>query len=182
MAEHDKKPAEDQPDDSLDSLNLRQRLFVSYYLGEANGNATDAARRAGYATPNVDATRLLANTSIRAAINAALEGPAMAAAEVLARISEIASVDVRDFIKLDDDGKPTVNLKTAMAKGKTHLIKSIRPTKYGLSIEVHDPQLALDKLARFHGLYKPSNDESALAALLVVAERNVREKLGLAQR
>jgi len=36
-------------------LTYKQKLFVEHYLGEANGNATDAARRAGYSEHEVTA-------------------------------------------------------------------------------------------------------------------------------
>jgi hypothetical protein len=147
--------AQDDPSPGIDRLTFRQRLFVSYYLGESNGNATDAARRAGYADPNSQGPRLSVNVSIRAAIDAKLEGPALAADEVLARLSEVASVDMDDFVRITARGG-TLDLKRARERGKTHLIKSLRPTKYGLAIELHDSQAALEKLGRYHGLFGPA--------------------------
>ena len=51
-------------------LTYKQRLFVSAYLGEANGNATEAARIAGYADPGIRGHELVKNSKIRAAIDA----------------------------------------------------------------------------------------------------------------
>ena len=51
------------------SLNMRQAMFVLLY----DGNATDAARRAGYRHPNTHGSRLLANDGIKSAISALTE-------------------------------------------------------------------------------------------------------------
>lgn len=45
----------------------RQRIFVDEYI--KTGNATAAARHAGYANPNMQGARMLANDSIKAAIS-----------------------------------------------------------------------------------------------------------------
>lgn len=147
-----------------DKLTLKQWKFIEYFLGEANGNATEAGRLAGYTSPNVQAARLLANVSIRKAIDERLAPLAMSANEVLNRLSEHARADVAD---LDDlirvetvDGEPkiTIDLKGARRKGVSRLIRKITPHRNGVTIELHDAQAALDKLARCHGLYKDKLD------------------------
>jgi phage terminase small subunit len=47
-------------------LTLRQERFVLEYI--ASGNATDAARLAGYANPNMHSARMIANDRIATAI------------------------------------------------------------------------------------------------------------------
>ena len=47
-------------------LTLRQERFVLEYI--ASGNATDAARLAGYANPNMHSARMIANDRIAKAI------------------------------------------------------------------------------------------------------------------
>ncbi len=135
-------------------LTFRQRLFVSYYLGDANGNATEAARMAGYAVPGVQGCENLAKPNIRAEIEAALVGPAMSADETLARISDFASADLGDFAEMFkvEEGVVVFDLKAAKAAGISHLLKSVKPSKYGMTVELHDAQAALEKLARFHRL------------------------------
>jgi hypothetical protein len=54
-------------------LTDKQKAFVSHYLGEARGNATKAARMAGYASPRVEGCRLLIHADIAAEIKAALD-------------------------------------------------------------------------------------------------------------
>jgi phage terminase small subunit len=52
-------------------LTFRQRLFVEAYIGEANGNATEAARIASSRRPNKVAERLVGK---RVAVGNALAG------------------------------------------------------------------------------------------------------------
>jgi hypothetical protein len=65
-------------------LSERERRFVEAYMGAAAGNATKAARLAGYAknTAEKQASRLLGKVGVRAAIDArAKSDPAVATRE-----------------------------------------------------------------------------------------------------
>jgi phage terminase small subunit len=53
---------------SLADISPKQAVFVAAYLGEANRNASEAARIAGYAKPGQQSHRLLKNVEIQAAI------------------------------------------------------------------------------------------------------------------
>lgn len=151
-------------------LTYKQRLFVEAYLGEAGGNATQAARMAGYQWPNKVAERLVGKSGIRAAIDARLTSAAMSANEVLARLSEHASADLGDFINVGPDGTPSIDLRRAKRAKRTRVLKKLKvktktfTTDRGESVEVqseielHSPQFALDKLAQYHGLYAPRTD------------------------
>jgi hypothetical protein len=55
------------PDDPKPLPHKRQ-LFVGFYVGESKGNATDAARRAGYKNASEEGYRLLRNDQVKAAI------------------------------------------------------------------------------------------------------------------
>lgn len=48
-------------------MNLRQRLFCEYYMGECMGNAEQAAIKAGYkaSSARTSANKLLQNTQIK---------------------------------------------------------------------------------------------------------------------
>jgi phage terminase small subunit len=54
-------------------LTPKQTKFVASYLGEANYNATKAARMSGYASPKASGTENLANPVIQAEIQSHLE-------------------------------------------------------------------------------------------------------------
>lgn len=155
-------------------LTYKQRLFVAAYLGKANGNATEAARMAGYAWPDKQGAQALGKTRIRAAIDAKLAQAAMPADEVLARLSEHASSDMANFIEVAPDGTLAINLEKARKAKRTRVIKKVKVTKktfttdMGESVEVrselelYDAQAALEKLAKFHRLYeaKPKIDDA----------------------
>ena len=60
-----------QPAVDPHDLNLRQRVFVLHYVGEAKGNGAEAARLAGYAknSARITASKLLSNPNIQKAIS-----------------------------------------------------------------------------------------------------------------
>lgn len=155
------------------TLNYRQRKFVCLYLGKCNGNGVEAAKKAGYLNPEQAAQQLVNHPIVRAAINAKLEEAAMDADEVLARISDQASVDIAEFLDeydhqtgVDPDtGEPIYesrlkfNFAKAKARGKTHLVKKLKVLPDGsIEFELHDSSTALDRLAKVHGLYKERVD------------------------
>lgn len=153
MAKRKKQPAKPRgPKGS--PLTFRQRLFVVYYLGEAGGNASEAARMAGYAEPRQEGSRLLTNADIRAAIDAKLDKAALSADEVLARLSEMATGDISDFISVNAAGGFTLDLAKALKAGKLHLVKKIKQTRFGPVLELYDALAALEKLGRYHGLFQ----------------------------
>lgn len=81
------------------ALNPRQEVFVAAYL--ANPNASDAARKAGYAHPGSAGNRLLKNVEISARVGLKVAEVAMGPDEVLrltatmARLYPFATSDAR---------------------------------------------------------------------------------------
>jgi phage terminase small subunit len=55
---------------ALDALPPKRRAFVLAYLGECGGNATAAARVAGYAKPHPEGAQLLQKPTVKAAVDA----------------------------------------------------------------------------------------------------------------
>ncbi len=45
-------------------LTFKQRLLVEHFLGESAGNAVDAARRAGYGSPERVGRRIVAKSGV----------------------------------------------------------------------------------------------------------------------
>lgn len=173
MAKKKKGPIAREP--KVDSprllLTQKQHQFVFYFIGEANGNGTEAARLAGYAKPSEQAYENLRKPQIRAAIDAHLSTLAMSSAEVLARLTDMARADVSDFdglikFEVSEDGEHsmTFDLAGAKAAGKSRLIREIIPSKYGVTIKLHDAQAALEKLGRYHGLFKDQGEGRQQAA------------------
>ncbi|HSW63413.1 MAG TPA: terminase small subunit [Dissulfurispiraceae bacterium] len=150
-------------------LTRRQRLFIEAYL--QTWNASEAARRAGFANPGQQGHRLLKNVEIAAAVEARIREAAMQTAEVLSRLAEQARANIGEFIivkqvaldapedqdEQDPDQPDTstgVNTVTVMeidweqVKARGHLIKRITPGRYGTTIELHDGQTALVHIGR----------------------------------
>ncbi len=74
---------------ALDVLTERRRRFVLAFIGEAAGNATEAARIAGYAHPDPEGARLLGTDRVRAAVEA-MRAPAERAS--IATIEELRAM------------------------------------------------------------------------------------------
>ena len=100
-------------------LSLRQERFVIAYLGEANGNATEAARMAGYAgKENSLAERgheLLRNPKIAARVNSKLKAEGVTAEFVIRELVAIAGQDARRFFDADGQLIPVNKLGDAEA-------------------------------------------------------------------
>ena len=101
-------------------LSLKQRRFIDSYLGEANGNATEAARLAGYSARTYDGLRNIAhepltNPYVEAEISRRTAAAAMGADEVLARLASVARGSLRPFVELLADGGWRPNLATEPA-------------------------------------------------------------------
>jgi len=136
-------------------LSYQQRMFVEYYLGESEASAADAARRAGYRCPETLGPRLVKRSAIRAAIDARVETAAIAANEILARIADVATSDLLNFIAVDPHGDWKVDLKQVQRLGLGHLIKRLRKNKDGTSeIELEARVPALLKLGDHYKLWK----------------------------
>lgn len=137
-------------------LTTKQQAWINEYL--ISWNATDAARKAGYkgndATLAVVGHENLRKPNIAAEVQRRLNTMSMQADEVLARLTDHARGHTADFVTVDEHGAYQLDLKKAEERGKLHLIKKLKTTKYGLEIELHDSQSALQILARHHGLLK----------------------------
>lgn len=150
-------------------LTTKQKLFVEFYLGAAHCNATEAARMAGYrgndATLAAVGSENLRKPHISALISQRVQEIAMTADEVLRRLTDIGRGTLEDFFDLPEgQTKPVLNLNKAAARGQMHLLKVVRLNDAGdlRSIELHNPQVALDRLARHHRLLDTKRPEDEL--------------------
>lgn len=141
-------------------LSRKHQAFVNEYL--IDFNATRGAERAGYRgnanTLAVTGHYLLRNPKIAEAIDQRLSEDAMRPTEVLKRMAEQARGAHAVYITPDG-----VDMHRLLADGKGHLIKSIKDTAYGRSIEFYDAQTALHHIGKHFGLFadnlKVSGDE-----------------------
>ncbi len=143
------------------ALTLLQTRFVDSYLGEANGNATKAARLAGYAAKTDDCMGQTGYDTLHspavqaeiqrrtAAIARASKGKVLSAESLLALLSEQATLEVGDI--LDADGYPSVDA-TKKGRAKRH-VRRIRETRNGTEIDLLDATKARELLGKYHGLW-----------------------------
>lgn len=146
--------------DPLDEFGLtgKQRVWADEYI--VTLNATEAARRAKYSgDDNVLAVQghyNLRNTKIMSYVRAHMEKYAMSPAEVLLRVSDIGRSDMGDCL----NSTGGIDLLEAKRKGKTHLIKRFKSKTITTEdsditeteVELHDPQPALNLLAKYYDL------------------------------
>jgi phage terminase small subunit len=134
------------------ALTGKRKLFIEEYL--RCWNASEAARRAGYAHPGSEGHRLLKNDEIRDEVAARLSAKAMEADEVLGRLGDMARATIEDFITVDENGETYIDLRKAEEAGKLHLIKRLWQDRDGnWRLELHDAQAALALIGRHLELF-----------------------------
>lgn len=90
-------------------LNTKQEAFIAAYIGEARGNASEAARIAGYKNPGQYGHYLMKNHQIASRVKEHVAEKFASADAVLAELTDVALADWRDFIEIiarDKSGKP----------------------------------------------------------------------------
>lgn len=126
----------------LKKLNERQRRFVESYCGPAMGNATEAARQAGYKFPDVQGARLLGNVSVKAAILELSEKVRSAAIltveqckELLSRIAQDPAVEPKDQISAIDK----------LLKASGAYLERREVTHHGAEVKIYLPDNGRDR-------------------------------------
>lgn len=156
----------------ISTLGGLQRRFLVEYLAAEKPNATAAAAKVGYKTPNKQGPRLLHNSKIRAAIDEYFHAYEMSAREVIARLSDQARGSLGDFLDIPADSMDVgLDLARAKREGKLHLLKKYKQKRVTfvnkddeetvtewVEVELHDPQAALVHVGRYHGLFTDKQD------------------------
>lgn len=157
------------------ALTAKRKLFVAYYLGEANGNATAAARMAGYAD-RAEGSRLLKMPEIRALVDKRVESVAMVGDKILSLLAEQARGTMGDFVSFDTTGQPFIDLRKAVEQQKMHLIRKLRVTGDGaVEVELYDAQTALVHLGRYFKLFTDKLEVANTGPVEIVYVNDWRE-------
>jgi phage terminase small subunit len=133
-------------------MRARWVVFAEEYLRD--WNQTQAAIRAGYSkkTAYNIGYYLRHNPKIDEYIQKRLSEMQADTDEIKTKLTDIARASPEIFI--DFMGSTwTINLNKAHEAQKLHLIKSIKHTRDGYVIEMHDPLKALELLGRAKGLF-----------------------------
>jgi hypothetical protein len=142
-------PTQESEPQGVQSLNWRQRMFVRCFLGESKGNATDAARKAGYLDPEIAGWRLKQNAAIARALEAAVTEAGMTAEEILDNLTEMATFDATEF--MDQWGH--LDIRKLIAAGKANMIQAIIPTANGTTYKLYSRKEALELLGKYRKLF-----------------------------
>jgi len=139
------------------ALRGKQKAFINAYLGEANFNATEAARLAKYkgndATLGQVGYENLRKPEIKKAIAEFWERDAMSAEEVVSRLSAMARADIGEFVTIHNvKGKKLAVVDLDVVKDQGHLVQEIAYTKYGPRIKLYNAREALKDVARLKGI------------------------------
>lgn len=131
-------------------LTDKQTAFVEWYCKLLN--ATEAARRAGYAGNSHTLEQVghenLSKPEIRAEIDRRLKTSIPSADEVLSRIAARAHVDITPY--LDDEQR--IDVQALADAGLGHLVVGVKPGRNGVEITLASPETASKMLARYHRL------------------------------
>lgn len=142
-------------------LTAKQQAFVERYLVSFNG--AEAARLAGYSkhTARVQASVLLSNPNVKAAIAARIAELKATTDEVLLRLASHSRSSMDDFVSGD-----YLSLDRARERGVMHLIKKVKVKTTTVSkpgaedyetheteVELYDAQAATVQLAKLLGLF-----------------------------
>lgn len=135
-------------------MNYKQKVFVEEYL--IDFNATQAAIRAGYSerTARSIGSENLTKPDIKEEIEARIAERVMSADEALAELSDIAHLDVADFLEFKPGiEEPYLDLRGAKEAGLLKLVRKIKYSARGrLEIEFCDKQAAIVQVGKWQGL------------------------------
>lgn len=148
----------------VSKLTGAQRRFLIEYLAADKPNATAAAEKAGYSTPNKAGPRLLQNDKVREAIDEYFYAQEMSAREVIARLSQQAKALYGRYLRWHPTKEEVYcDLESLLADGLGHLIKKVGYDRTGTDsavqvVEFYDAHTALVDLGRYHSLFKDRSD------------------------
>lgn len=149
-------------------LTDQQKKFYREYHKDFNG--TQAAIRAGYSkkTANEQAARLLANVSgqkyLQTLKDKAAEKHEGLADEIVAELKKIGFSDIKKYLDSDNTIKDISELPSEL----TCVVESIKKTetefgedglKKSVQFKLHSKLDALEKLAKYVGLYEADNKQ-----------------------
>jgi len=134
-------------------LTLLQERFINFWF-ETGGNATEAARLAGYSPKAPTGSLTLDKPNVQEVIVKRLENEAIKANEVLWRLGQIGRMDVSPYVKQDGDTL-SVDVNRLIEDGNGHWIKSIKHTPNGDVVELYNKQRALEQLLKYYKVDAP---------------------------
>ena len=138
-------------------LTPKQARFVDAYL--ATWSQIEAARQAGYSSPEKCAWAIIRRPLVAAAIKERMSTLAMEADEVLLRLGQQGKASIAMFFTFtsevdeNDELQRKAEINWAAVEKYGFLIKRIELTKDGWRLELHDTQKALELIGKHLKLF-----------------------------
>jgi len=138
----------------LDGLTLKQTRFVLAYLGPANGNATQAAKIAGYSIPWQAGYETLNSPLVSSVIKRYVSERVMTADECLMRIARIARGSVGEVIEVVGKRQFLLDLERAEETGAIDLIEELQHLEGGgVKFKLYSKLKALELIGKHLRLF-----------------------------
>lgn len=147
---------------TTEQLTDKQRLFIDEYF-LCGLNASKAAKKAGYKQRQSGAENM-SNPVIRAEIDRRLSEQVMGRNEVLARLSEQARGDIRDFATITTARALANHPNGGVVRKFKRTVITIRvddkvsQTEEKIELELYDAQAAQAHIGRYHKLFTDNMD------------------------
>mgnify|MGYP002778045706 CR=1 FL=1 len=187
----------DQPQPEKEKkLTKHEKLFVEAYCTTCRGNASAAARWAGYSEKSaaIIGYENLRKPYIAKAVSQRFDELGMTTGEAVSLLTDFARDGLAPFLFPDEGGQLKVNLTNPKAEGKLGHLKKIKQyttvttgenfvtEKTTVEIEVVDPLAAIAKILEAHGKLVSRTDITSggkplpAANVLVYLPDNSRDK------
>jgi hypothetical protein len=162
------------------SLSDLQQAWLMEWLSNGH-NAMQAAKDAGYQCRNDNTYKQVGHENrhhekIAELIRRSMERH-MGEGECMSRLEAIAKGSMEDFLRIDDQGQPQIDLDKAKRRGQLHLIKKIRTTtrRYAdgekietkVDLQLYSKQRAIEKLLDAHGAFTDADREASRADVTI---------------
>ena len=145
------------------TLTTKQEAFVLAYIGPAKGNASEAARIAGYKSPGTEGHRLLKNAEISARVSQHTEKAGATADQVLNELAAVALAPWTEFVEVlsrDKQGRPqkvkmdlSNKVKALELLGKYH---SLFVERQEVNVNIREHRVGGVSDAEFAAMLKPA--------------------------
>lgn len=145
-------------------ITARKKRFIEFYL--QSWNASEAARKAGYAKPGQAGSRLLKDVEIQAGVSKRMREATMGTDEVLLRLKQQATANLADFLIIDTVIDPNtgqvrdqVHVNWEVVKERGYLMHKLSWSRNGDPVlELYDAQNALIQIGRAQKLFVDTVD------------------------
>lgn len=133
-------------------ITEKEKIFLLNYFVHLNG--ARAAREAGFTEKwaRTTAYGLLQKPTIKKFCAKYFKQIDPQIEEFVSRLAMQARGDIGDIYEVEEDGKKPIQLNFSLEKayerGILGNVKSIKPTKYGTSVEMYDSQKAIELIAK----------------------------------